>query len=89
MSLCISSAILIILVKACDGQSVFNYPPMVVTVGVVVNGSAKVAETDENFICATLDWWPPQKCDDGRCSWNQSSILNFDLENPTLAKAIR
>ncbi|XP_057869228.1 heparanase-like protein 1 [Cryptomeria japonica] len=89
MGLWIWSAVAVIFFQACDGQSVFNPPPMVITVGVVVNGSAKIAETYENFICATLDWWPPEKCDYGRCSWIQSSILNLDLKNPSFAKAIQ
>eukprot|EP01018_Ginkgo_biloba_P024905 Gb_17663 [translate_table: standard] len=46
-------------------------------VTVAVNGSAKIAETDDDFICATLDWWPPEKCDYGRCSWGQASLLNL------------
>lgn len=44
---------------------------------VEVEGSAILATTDEAFICATLDWWPPDKCDYGTCSWGQSSLLNL------------
>lgn len=36
-----------------------------------------LAETYDNFICATLDWWPPKKCDNHRCSWVNASILNL------------
>ena len=32
----------------------------------VVNASAKIAQTDDNFICSALDWWLPEKCDYGR-----------------------
>ena len=43
-------------------------------VSLVVNASAKIVETDENFICSTLDWWPPEKCDYGRCGWVDASL---------------
>lgn len=44
---------------------------------VYVNGTTSVAYIDEDFVCATLDWWPPQKCDYGTCSWGDSSLLNL------------
>lgn len=46
-------------------------------VTVIVRGSATVAKTDDNFVCATLDWWPPEKCNYNQCPWGQSSILNL------------
>ncbi|KAF5773431.1 putative glycosidase [Helianthus annuus] len=54
-----------------------------------VNGTSSIGLIDEDFICATLDWWPPQKCDYGTCSWGSSSILNLDLNVPVLLNAIR
>lgn len=53
-----------------------------------VEGESAIGETDQDFICATLDWWPPGKCDYGTCSWGHASILNLDLENPLLAIAV-
>lgn len=44
---------------------------------VSVYGRAAVGTIDEDFICATLDWWPPEKCDYGTCSWDHASILNL------------
>jgi heparanase 1 len=44
---------------------------------VIVKGSAKIAETDRSYVCATLDWWPPEKCNYNQCPWGQSSILNL------------
>lgn len=44
---------------------------------VFVNGTTSIGLVDEDFICATLDWWPPQKCDYGTFSWGSSSILNL------------
>lgn len=49
---------------------------------VFIDGSVPIAKTDEDFICATLDWWPPEKCDYGTCSWGHASLLN--LVSPSL-----
>ncbi|CAN8323665.1 unnamed protein product [Cochlearia groenlandica] len=56
---------------------------------VYVYGRAAVGKVDEDFICATLDWWPPQKCDYGTCAWGHSSILNLNLNNTILQNAIQ
>uniref|UniRef100_A0A453IP63 Heparanase-like protein 2 n=2 Tax=Aegilops tauschii subsp. strangulata TaxID=200361 RepID=A0A453IP63_AEGTS len=56
---------------------------------VIVKGSTKIAVTDVNYICATIDWWPPEKCNYNQCPWGQSSILNLDLDHPFLAQAIQ
>lgn len=56
---------------------------------VIIKGSAIVAETNDNFVCATLDWWPPEKCNYDDCPWGQSSVLNLDLTHPFLAKAVQ
>ncbi|WOL20306.1 heparanase-like protein 3 [Canna indica] len=56
---------------------------------VTVDGTAAIAATDEDFVCATLDWWPPEKCDYGTCSWGLASLLNLDLSNPVLLNAIK
>ena len=44
---------------------------------VEVDGTAILATTDEAFLCATLDWWPPEKCDYGTCAWDHASLLNL------------
>ncbi|GAA0186234.1 hypothetical protein LIER_33522 [Lithospermum erythrorhizon] len=54
-----------------------------------INGGAAIGKIDEDFICATIDWWPPEKCDFGRCSWGKASILNLDLNNKALFNAIK
>jgi heparanase 1 len=46
---------------------------------VTVDARSAVAETDEAFVCATLDWWPPTKCDYGTCAWGLASLLNLVL----------
>ncbi|KAF3775875.1 Heparanase-like protein 2 [Nymphaea thermarum] len=58
-------------------------------VTVTVNGVTAIAETDDNFVCATLDWWPPNKCNYNQCPWGRASVLNLNLENPILQKAIK
>lgn len=63
---------------------VFQFPDKTVVSSAVeekgtvfVYGRAAVGTVDEDFICATLDWWPPQKCDYGTCAWDHASILNL------------
>ncbi|CAK9188202.1 unnamed protein product [Ilex paraguariensis] len=61
-----------------------------VTEGTVyINGTASIGRIYEDFICATLDWWPPDKCDYGTCSWGMASLLNLDLGNKILLNAIK
>lgn len=54
-----------------------------------IDGTIAVAVTDDNFICATLDWWPHDKCNYNQCPWGYSSVTNLDLSHPLLAKAIQ
>jgi heparanase 1 len=65
-----------------------NYGVPLTSVLVEVDASAPIATTDQVFLCATLDWWPPDKCDYGTCSWGTDSILNIDLTNPLLEKTL-
>ncbi|KAL2319978.1 hypothetical protein Fmac_028947 [Flemingia macrophylla] len=58
-------------------------------VKLVVKGVTSIAITDNNFICATLDWWPANKCNYGDCPWGQTGILNLDLNNKILTNAIK
>ena len=44
---------------------------------VFIDGKGAIGKIDDDFICATLDWWPPEKCDYGTCSWGQASLLNL------------
>ncbi|KAL2621503.1 hypothetical protein R1flu_001708 [Riccia fluitans] len=55
----------------------------------VIDTSNIVATVNvDKFMCATLDWWPPSKCDYGPCPWGQAGILDLDLENPLLEKTL-
>lgn len=50
-------------------------------------GPAPVAKTGEDYICATTDWWPPNKCDYQVCPWGDTphgnpSIPNLDITQP-------
>ncbi|CAA0837654.1 Heparanase-like protein 3, partial [Striga hermonthica] len=56
---------------------------------VTIDEASVIASTDEDFICATLDWWPPEKCDYGKCSWGSASLLSVDLKNPIFFNAVK
>ncbi|CAI8610418.1 unnamed protein product [Vicia faba] len=56
---------------------------------VVIHGKAFIGRIDNDFVCATIDWWPPEKCDWGKCSWGHASLLNLDLNNKILLNAVR
>ncbi|KAL8254878.1 hypothetical protein R6Q59_033099 [Mikania micrantha] len=56
---------------------------------VLIDGESGIAEIDADFICATMDWWPPEKCDYGTCSWGQASLLNVNLSNKVFQNAIK
>ncbi|KAF5776459.1 putative glycosidase [Helianthus annuus] len=56
---------------------------------VLINGKSAIAKIDHDFICATMDWWPPEKCDYGTCSWGHASLLNVDLNNTIFQNAIK
>ncbi|XP_017249380.1 heparanase-like protein 3 [Daucus carota subsp. sativus] len=60
------------------------------TTGTVsVDGRNAIAVVDDDYVCATLDWWPPEKCDYGTCSWGKTSLLTLDLSNEIFLKAIK
>ncbi|CAA7406944.1 unnamed protein product [Spirodela intermedia] len=54
-----------------------------------VDGRYAIGTTDDDFVCATLDWWPPEKCDYGWCSWGRASLLNLNLSSPMLLNAVK
>ncbi|KAG6724079.1 hypothetical protein I3842_03G239900 [Carya illinoinensis] len=76
---------------------VFSHSAIIPAVGgdgsaegtVFVDSQTIIGRTDKDFICATLDWWPPEKCDYGTCSWGHASLLNLNLSNNILANAIK
>lgn len=57
---------------------VVSQRPAVSNGTVHINGATpSIGLIDEDFICATMDWWPPSKCDYGTCSWRTASLLNL------------
>ena len=46
-------------------------------VKVTVGGVTSMAEIDDNFICATIDWWPSDKCDYDQCPWELAGLFNL------------
>lgn len=59
--------------------AVSQNPAEVVQGSVYIDGGLSIGMIDEDFICATMDWWPPTKCDYGTCSWGNASLLNLVL----------
>ncbi|GMI94760.1 glucuronidase 3 [Hibiscus trionum] len=55
---------------------------------VFIDGKAPIGTIDEDFVCATLDWWPPEKCDYGTCSWGLAGLLNLDLSKIIFLNAV-
>ena len=56
---------------------------------IAVLDASRVSHVSERFLCATLDWWPGDKCDYGRCPWAGGSMLDADLDDPLLVNAAR
>ena len=55
-------------------------PAPALTVTVALDDTLR-AVVDEQFICANLDFWPPEKCDFGICgAWSNASALVIDLK---------
>ncbi|KAL0394293.1 UNVERIFIED_CONTAM: Heparanase-like protein 3 [Sesamum latifolium] len=69
--------------------AVVSQTPAVANGTVRIDGTSSIGMIDEDFICATMDWWPPTKCDYGTCSWGSASLLNLDLSNKILLNAIK
>ncbi|XP_016669898.1 heparanase-like protein 2 [Gossypium hirsutum] len=46
-------------------------------VNVVIQGATSIGETDDNFVCVTLDWWPTEKCNYNQCPWGKAGLLNL------------
>ncbi|KAJ7547497.1 hypothetical protein O6H91_08G088500 [Diphasiastrum complanatum] len=78
--------VILTIVSSCNADSSSSTNQ---TVTVIINGGSTIAKVDANFLCATLDWWPPEKCDYGTCSWGNASLLNLDLTNQLLQTAVR
>ncbi|KAK9032448.1 hypothetical protein V6N11_056712 [Hibiscus sabdariffa] len=56
---------------------------------VFIDGKAPIGTIDDDFVCATLDWWPPEKCDYGTCSWGLAGLLNLDLSKNIFLNAVK
>mmetsp|Transcript_16670 Transcript_16670/g.35811 ORF Transcript_16670/g.35811 Transcript_16670/m.35811 type:complete len:566 (-) Transcript_16670:85-1782(-) len=54
-----------------------------------IDTASPLQRLEDQFGCVTLDWWPPSKCDYGRCAWGNTSLLNVDLGSIRLRNALR
>ncbi|KAH0690578.1 hypothetical protein KY289_017936 [Solanum tuberosum] len=75
----------LIFLALCPALSAQTVKEIVLT----IDASTKAAWTDANYICATIDWWPKEKCNYNQCPWGSASIINLDLTHPYLENAIR
>ena len=44
---------------------------------ILVDGTRTAAQVDKNYICATIDWWPHDKCNYNQCPWGYTSAMNL------------
>ncbi|KAF3323363.1 heparanase-like protein 2 [Carex littledalei] len=77
------------LLFSCLILAISASPSLADNVTVTVRAITAIQETDGNLVCATIDWWPKEKCDYGWCPWYNSSIINLDLTNPILYNAVK
>lgn len=54
---------------------------------VEVDGRSVMATTDTTYLCATLDWYPQDRCNYGSCSWDHASILYIVSFRSTLSQS--
>ncbi|KAK5802322.1 hypothetical protein PVK06_029910 [Gossypium arboreum] len=47
-------------------------------VNVVIQEAKSITEKDDNFVCASLDWWPIEKCNYNQCPWRKAGLLNLE-----------
>ncbi|XP_021757095.1 heparanase-like protein 1 [Chenopodium quinoa] len=85
----ISFIIVISSSKLCLGINNNNNNNEVNEVKVTIRGATSIGKTDDSFICATLDWWPSNKCNYNQCPWGKAGILNLDLRNKILNNAVK
>lgn len=86
MELCVSLIIFLVSLPAILAKDVGN-------ANVVVDGTLAIAHVDNNFVCATVDWWNHEKCDYNHCPWGSASVLNLvssqKYRNFSLCKIVR
>ncbi|XP_050378620.1 heparanase-like protein 1 [Argentina anserina] len=82
MELCVSLILFLVSLPAFLAKEVGH-------ASIVVDGTVSIAHVDNNFVCATLDWWNHEKCDYNHCPWGSASVLNLNLSHPLLAKSIQ
>ena len=70
MELCVSLILFLVSLPAFLAKEVGH-------ASVVVDGTVAIAHIDNNFVCATLDWWNHEKCDYNHCPWGSASVLNL------------
>ncbi|KAJ9457614.1 Heparanase-like protein 1 [Diplonema papillatum] len=56
---------------------------------VSVNETAVHQTVSEDFVCVGMDWWPSNKCNYGVCPWGNASIINANLQDERIIKAVQ
>ncbi|KAE8735329.1 2-oxoglutarate and Fe(II)-dependent oxygenase superfamily protein isoform 2 [Hibiscus syriacus] len=73
----LSCSLLLVSSQAAKGDDDDDDDDDAVEGTVYIDGKAPIGTIDDDFVCATLDCWPPEKCDYGTCSWGLAGLLNL------------
>ena len=76
MSLMITFLVLLVSVPAILLAKEINFDKKLVA-NIIVTGNETIGETDDNYICATIDWFPSDTCRYNYCMLQNSSAITL------------